>query len=91
MVVVRDSNEGNTVADEIDSGDGVWNDWPRKSDQEPILDDLDDVHGEGGGLTDEEEDGKVESEGAEGVGSEDEEAGVEGGGGMEDGENLMTN
>ncbi|THU68908.1 hypothetical protein C4D60_Mb08t08810 [Musa balbisiana] len=73
MIVVGDAEEGDPVAEEVDGGDGVADDGPGEGDEEPVLDDAGDVHGEGGGLSDEEEDGEVESEGAEGVGDEDEE------------------
>ncbi|URD94740.1 BZIP transcription factor [Musa troglodytarum] len=87
VVVVGNAKEGDGIAEEIDAGDGVADNGPGEGDQEPVLNNACDVHGEGGGLADEEEDGEVEGEGAEAVGAEDEEIGAECGGGQAVAEN----
>jgi hypothetical protein len=77
VVVVSHPEEGDPVAEEVDGGDGVADDGPGEGDEQPVLDDAGDVHGEGRRLADEQEDGEVEREGAEGVGAEDEEVRLE--------------
>jgi hypothetical protein len=77
VVVVSHPEEGDPVAEEVDGGDGVADDGPGEGDEQPVLDDAGDVHGESRRLADEQEDGEVEREGAEGVGAEDEEVRLE--------------
>uniref|UniRef100_A0A8R7RED3 Uncharacterized protein n=1 Tax=Triticum urartu TaxID=4572 RepID=A0A8R7RED3_TRIUA len=86
MVVVANTQEGDAVAEEVDGGDRVPDHGPGEGNQEPVLDHSRDIHGERGGLANEQEDRKVERKGAERVCAEDEEVGLEGADGAQPGQ-----
>jgi hypothetical protein len=77
VVVVCHPQEGDPVAEQVDRRDRVPDHGPREGDQQPVLDHPGDVHGERGGLADEQEHRQIQREGAERVGPEHEEVRAE--------------
>lgn len=84
MVVIRHAKERQPVTEQINRRHGVLDNRPREGNQEPVLHHASHVHGQRRGLPDQEKDCQVEREGAEGVGPEDHEIELEGGGVSED-------
>lgn len=84
MVVIRHAKERQPVPEQINRRHSVLDNRPRERNQEPVLHHACNVHGQRRGLPDQEKHSKVEREGAEGVGPEDHEIELEGGGVSED-------
>jgi hypothetical protein len=87
VVVVRDAEERDAVADEVDGRDGVLDDRPREGDKQPVLDHARHVHRQRRRLPHEQEHRQVKRERAEAVGPEHEHVGARrGGGGLQPGQ-----
>ena len=79
VVVEADSDEGDTIAEQVDGGDLVHDDGPRKSDKQPVLDHPGDVHGESRRLPDQDKHRNVEQERHHRVQAERQKVELEGG------------
>lgn len=77
MVVIGHAQKRQKVAKQIDGCHRVLDDRPRERDQQPVLDDPGDIHGQSRSLSDKQEHGEIQSESAEGIGAEDDEIEVE--------------
>ncbi|KAG2400271.1 Pentatricopeptide repeat-containing protein [Vigna angularis] len=84
VVVIRHAKERQPVTEQINRRHGVLDNRPREGNQEPVLHHASDVHCQCRGLPDEEKNCEVEREGTEGVGPEDHEIELKGGGVSED-------